>query len=121
MTREASSRRPSEQMGDRLLSLAERLDEDVLHQVFTHSSLVAERGRSYERLEFLGDSVLSLCVTTELYRRFPGYAEGHLARLRAYVVSRATCAKVADAARARQDAARARRRAAATRARSRSS
>jgi ribonuclease-3 len=82
-------------MGDRLLSLAERLDEAVLQQVFTHSSLVVERSRSYERLEFLGDSVLSLCVTTELYRRFPGYAEGHLARLRAYVVSRATCAKVA--------------------------
>jgi len=82
-------------MGDRLLSLAERLDEDTLQQVFTHSSLVVERSRSYERLEFLGDSVLSLCVTTELYRRFPGYAEGHLARLRAYVVSRATCAKVA--------------------------
>jgi ribonuclease-3 len=82
-------------MGERLLSLAERLDEAVLHQVFTHSSLVVERSRSYERLEFLGDSVLSLCVTTELFRRFPGYAEGHLARLRAYVVSRATCAKVA--------------------------
>jgi len=83
-------------MSDLLLRLAERLDEDVLRQVFTHSSLVAERGRSYERLEFLGDSVLSLCVTTELYRRFPGHAEGHLARLRAYVVSRATCAKVAS-------------------------
>lgn len=82
-------------MGNRLLSLAEHLDEAVLKQVFTHSSLVAERGLSYERLEFLGDSVLSLCVTTELYRRYPGYAEGHLARLRAYVVSRATCAKVA--------------------------
>jgi ribonuclease-3 len=83
-------------MGDRLLRLAERLDEAVLHQVFTHSSLVVERSRSYERLEFLGDSVLSLCITTELYRRFPGYAEGHLARLRAYIVSRATCAKVAE-------------------------
>jgi len=94
--RRASSRRPSEQMGDRLLRLAERLDEAVLHQVFTHSSLVVERSRSYERLEFLGDSVLSLCITTELYRRFPGYAEGHLARLRAYIVSRATCAKVAE-------------------------
>jgi ribonuclease III len=82
-------------MGDRLLSLADQLDEAVLTQVFTHSSLVVERSRSYERLEFLGDSVLSLCVTTELYRRYPGYAEGHLARLRAYVVSRATCAKVA--------------------------
>jgi len=83
-------------MGSLLLSLADQLDERLLQQVFTHSSLVAERSRSYERLEFLGDSVLSLCVTTELYRRFPGYAEGHLARLRAYIVSRATCAKVAQ-------------------------
>ncbi len=79
----------------RLLALAEQLDDGLLRQVFTHSSWVAERGRSYERLEFLGDSVLSLAVTTELYRRFPQHSEGSLARLRAYVVSRATCAKVA--------------------------
>jgi ribonuclease-3 len=79
----------------RLLALAEQLDDELLRQVFTHSSWVAERGRSYERLEFLGDSVLSLAVTTELYRRFPDHSEGSLARLRAYIVSRATCAKVA--------------------------
>ena len=79
----------------RLLALAEQLDDGLLRQVFTHSSWVAERGRSYERLEFLGDSVLSLAVTTELYRRFPEHSEGSLARLRAYIVSRATCAKVA--------------------------
>jgi ribonuclease-3 len=81
----------------RLLALAQQLDAETVHQVFTHSSWVSERGRSYERLEFLGDSVLSLAVTTELYRRFPGHNEGDLARLRAYVVSRATCAKVAKA------------------------
>ncbi len=79
----------------RLLALAEQLDAATLRQVFTHTSWAAERVESYERLEFLGDSVLSLCVTTELYRRFPGFAEGHLARLRAYIVSRATCARVA--------------------------
>ena len=79
----------------RLLALAQQLDSETVRQVFTHSSWVSERGRSYERLEFLGDSVLSLAVTTDLYRRFPGHSEGHLARLRAYVVSRATCAKVA--------------------------
>lgn len=66
-----------------------------MRQVFTHTSWAAERADSYERLEFLGDSVLSLCITTELYRRFPDFAEGHLARLRAYIVSRATCARVA--------------------------
>lgn len=79
----------------RLLALAEQLDQATMRQVFTHTSWAAERVASYERLEFLGDSVLSLCITTELYRRFPGYAEGHLARLRAYIVSRATCARVA--------------------------
>jgi ribonuclease-3 len=79
----------------RLLSLAEQLDRATMRQVFTHTSWAAERVDSYERLEFLGDSVLSLCITTELYRRFPDFAEGHLARLRAYVVSRATCARVA--------------------------
>jgi ribonuclease-3 len=79
----------------RLLSLAEQLDRAIMRQVFTHTSWAAERVDSYERLEFLGDSVLSLCITTELYRRYPDFAEGHLARLRAYVVSRATCARVA--------------------------
>jgi ribonuclease III len=79
----------------RLLALAEQLDQATLRQVFTHTSWAADRVASYERLEFLGDSVLSLCITTELYRRFPAYAEGHLARLRAYIVSRATCSRVA--------------------------
>lgn len=82
-------------MSDGLLNLAERLEPALLRQVFTHSSWAGDRVRSYERLEFLGDSVLSLCVTTELYRRFPDLSEGQLARLRAYVVSRATCARVA--------------------------
>lgn len=82
-------------MTNRLLTLAEQLDPATMRQVFTHTSWAADRVQSYERLEFLGDSVLSLCVTTELYRRFPDFAEGHLARLRAYIVSRATCARVA--------------------------
>lgn len=82
-------------MTHRLLVLAEQLDGAVLQQVFTHASWAVARAESYERLEFLGDSVLSLCITTELYRRFPDLPEGHLARLRAYVVSRATCTRVA--------------------------
>jgi ribonuclease-3 len=79
----------------RLLALAEQLDRSTIRQVFTHTSWAADRVASYERFEFLGDSVLSLCITTELYRRFPSHTEGHLARLRAYIVSRATCARVA--------------------------
>ena len=53
---------------------------------------MAERGRSYERLEFLGDSVLGLCIARHLFQRFPDRPEGDLARIRAHVVSRASCA-----------------------------
>jgi hypothetical protein len=67
----------------RLLALAQQLDAETVRQVFTHSSWVSERGRSYERLEFLGDSVLSLAVTTDLYRRFRAQrGTGAAARLR---------------------------------------
>ncbi len=55
---------------------------------------MAERGHSYERLEFLGDSVLGLAITRHLYERFPDRPEGELARMRAHVVSRASCAAV---------------------------
>jgi ribonuclease-3 len=56
---------------------------------------VSERGRSYERLEFLGDSVLGLSIAQHLFRELPGSREGELARVRAHVVSRPSCAVVA--------------------------
>ena len=63
--------------------------------MFTHPSWAAERADSYERLEFLGDSVLELTVARALYEAYPGFAEGELARLRAHIVSRESCAVVA--------------------------
>jgi ribonuclease-3 len=63
--------------------------------VFTHSSWAAERSESYERLEFLGDSVLELAIARTLYDRFPHFSEGQMAKLRSHVVSRASCAVVA--------------------------
>jgi len=68
---------------------------EQLAQVFTHPSWAAERGESYERLEFLGDSVLELAVARALYEEYPDFAEGELARLRAHIVSRQSCAVVA--------------------------
>ena len=62
---------------------------------FTHASWASERTASYERLEFLGDSVLELAVAHELYRRYPDFSEGRLAKIRSHVVSRASCAVVA--------------------------
>ena len=53
------------------------------------------RSDSYERLEFLGDSVLELAMARELYERYPDFSEGRLAKIRSHVVSRASCAVVA--------------------------
>jgi ribonuclease III len=50
---------------------------------------------SYERLEFLGDSVLELAVAQALFERYPDFTEGRLAKIRSHVVSRQSCATVA--------------------------
>ena len=63
--------------------------------VFTHSSWATERTASYERLEFLGDSVLELSVARTLFDSFPDFSEGRMAKVRSHVVSRASCAVVA--------------------------
>ena len=63
--------------------------------MLTHSSWASDRGASYERLEFLGDSVLELSVARALYERYPDFSEGRLAKIRSHVVSRQSCARVA--------------------------
>jgi ribonuclease-3 len=77
-----------------LAQLIERLPKERLRQAFTHASWAGDRAKSYERLEFLGDSVLGLAIARELYERFPEYQEGRLAKVRAHVVSRQSCAVV---------------------------
>jgi ribonuclease-3 len=62
--------------------------------VFTHASWAPDRASSYERLEFLGDSVLELAVARALYERYPDFSEGRLAKIRSHVVSRQSCARV---------------------------
>jgi ribonuclease III len=63
--------------------------------VFTHPAWQAADAESYERLEFLGDAVLGMLIAAELYQRHPGADEGRLAKLKAQVVSRRSCAVVA--------------------------
>jgi ribonuclease III len=63
--------------------------------VFTHSSWAPDRASSYERLEFLGDSVLELAIARALFDNYPDFSEGRLAKIRSHVVSRASCAVVA--------------------------
>lgn len=66
-----------------------------LEHVFTHPAWAPDRASSYERLEFLGDSVLELAVARALYDRYPEFSEGRLAKIRSHVVSRQSCAVVA--------------------------
>ena len=75
--------------------LIDELPPERLEPVFTHSSWAPDRASSYERLEFLGDSVLELAVARELYERYPDFSEGRMAKIRSHVVSRASCAVVA--------------------------
>ena len=63
--------------------------------MFAHPSGAHERLLSYERLEFLGDSVLELAVARSLYEGYPEFEEGQLAKIRSHVVSRQSCATVA--------------------------
>jgi ribonuclease III len=75
--------------------LIAELPENRLEQVFTHASWADDRSASYERLEFLGDSVLELAIARAVFDRFGEASEGRLAKIRAHVVSRQSCAGVA--------------------------
>jgi len=57
---------------------------------------VEERSDAYERLAFLGDSVLGLAVTTHLFPRLESYGAGRLTKIRAQAVSGRSCREVAE-------------------------
>ncbi|MDR0406153.1 MAG: ribonuclease III, partial [Clostridiales bacterium] len=62
-------------------------DEKLLATALTHSSYANENNdKSYERLEFLGDSVLSFIVSAHIYSSFSDLPEGGLSKLRAALV-----------------------------------
>lgn len=70
----------------------------LLRLALTHPSVRHEVGPSVEtnqRLEFLGDSVLGLVLTTELYQRFPQFSEGPLTKARAQMVNSRSLAQQA--------------------------
>lgn len=64
----------------------------LLQRALTHRSFSADH---YERLEFLGDSVLGLAVSSLLYRRLSELAEGDLSRVRAHMVRQDTLCRLA--------------------------
>jgi ribonuclease-3 len=79
--------------GEDVSALIELLGGDVdragMDLAMTHRSYAYENGGlpTNERLEFLGDSVLGVVITEELYRRHPDLPEGQLAKLRAAIVN----------------------------------
>ena len=67
--------------------------EDLLKQALTHRSF--SRTHNNERLEFLGDSVLSLVISQFIFQQLPDANEGELSRIRASLVKEETLANVA--------------------------
>src|SRR5438552_8224735 len=97
--------RPGEaSVGSNLDTLQQRLgyrfrDVDLLKLALTHPSVaheVSSPAPHNQRLEFLGDSVLSLVLTQELYQKFPDVSEGPLTKARAQMVNRRTLADQAQ-------------------------
>jgi ribonuclease-3 len=82
----------------KLHALLERLSPVGAAPVFTHSSWSTRRSDSYERLAFLGDSVLALAVTAHLYPRLQAerFGAGKLTKIRAQAVSGRSCRAVAE-------------------------
>lgn len=84
-------------MNNDLARLCRRLnyqfqDIKLLKRALSHCSVGSD---NYERLEFLGDSILSFVVANELYSLFPQYSEGQLSRLRAFLVKGEMLAEIA--------------------------
>lgn len=75
-------------------------NKELLSEALTHSSYINEHKRDYsgdcnERLEFLGDSVLSIVVSAYLFSRYRSRQEGDLTKIRASVVCEKALAKYA--------------------------
>ena len=75
-------------------------DKKLLEQALVHRSFLNENPEfplaSNERLEFLGDAILGLIVSHELYSRFPAFSEGELTSLRSALVRGRTLARQAE-------------------------
>jgi len=81
-----------------LASLLDELPEQLERQAFTHASWSRRRSESYDRLAFLGDSVLGLAVTAHLYPLLEAdrFGAGRLTKIRAQAVSGVSCRAVAE-------------------------
>ena len=74
------------------------LNDELFEMALTHTSYSRENNsdENYERLEFLGDAVLKLCVSDILYKKYPDYNEGSLSKIRSIIVSDNTLSGLVD-------------------------
>jgi ribonuclease-3 len=105
LRREGAGR--AQQAKKRTAGMHDRLQKAIPHHfgqvkllvmALTHSSHANEQPEEVEhneRLEFLGDAVLELCISEELYRRFPDMREGHLTAMRSRLVNQESLAALA--------------------------
>jgi ribonuclease III len=77
-----------------LAALIDDLPDDLRRQALTHSSWTERRADSFERLAFLGDSVLGLAVATRTYETFEKLAAGGLTKVHNQAVSGVSCAEI---------------------------
>jgi ribonuclease-3 len=80
-----------------LSALIDELPAELRRQALTHSSWTERRVESFERLAFLGDSVLGLSVARELFERFGSIDAGGLTKIHNQAVSGVSCAEVGRA------------------------
>jgi len=84
------SRRRQSTLGE----LIRQLPDDLRRRALTHSSWTENRVESFERLAYLGDSVLALAVACDLVDRYPGVDAGGLTKIHNQAVSGVSCAEV---------------------------
>lgn len=103
MTRKHPSSEPDPHADDARLELAEAIlgrrfaDRELLRRALTHPSASADTNADgfYERLEFLGDSVLGFIIADEAYGRFPQMREGGMTRIKVSLVAGSVLSHVA--------------------------
>lgn len=81
-----------------MINLPKINNKKLFEQAFTHRSYLNEAGKkisSNERLEFLGDSIISLMVSSYLFKKYPNFNEGQLTNLRSLLVNTKNLAQIA--------------------------
>lgn len=63
-------------------------------EAMTHTSV--SKNHSYERMEFLGDTILNFCVSQMIFEIFPDKREGEMSKIKSFLISRKVCREIAE-------------------------